>query len=109
MTIALRYPRLFVDDDGISHWEDCTLELPTGHGTRRHTVNGFSCCPVPSLCPSATGLSEPCQVGTSCCSMMRGAWVTRPGSTATSRPCVWAFESRTVEQSPKACARALGP
>ena len=29
MTFALRYPRLFVDDDGISHWEDCTLELPT--------------------------------------------------------------------------------
>lgn len=29
MTIALRYPRLFVDDDGITHWEDCTLEMPT--------------------------------------------------------------------------------
>ena len=29
MAIPLQYIRLFVDDSGISHWEDCTLPLET--------------------------------------------------------------------------------
>ena len=29
MAIPLKYLRLFVDDRGVSHWEDCTLALET--------------------------------------------------------------------------------
>ena len=29
MAIPLKYVRLFVDDNGVSHWEDCTLPLET--------------------------------------------------------------------------------